>query len=63
MNGHEMRTTPPGPAHSAPRRSAGARRRAWVWAAVGAVLLGTVFLLYAEPDFVVMMADQMWACF
>ncbi|GKT23355.1 hypothetical protein [Acidovorax sp. SUPP3334] len=63
-----MRTTPHGPAHSVPRRPASTRRTGWawrtgVWAAVGAVLLGTVFLLYAEPDFMVMMADQMWACF
>ncbi|GKS90497.1 MULTISPECIES: hypothetical protein [unclassified Acidovorax] len=38
-------------------------RRAWAWGAAGAVLLAAVFLLYAEPDFVVMMADQLWACF
>ena len=27
------------------------------------VLLGAVFMLYARPDFVVQMANQVWACF
>ncbi|GKS75837.1 hypothetical protein AVME950_13095 [Acidovorax sp. SUPP950] len=50
----------PGPARTArPARA----HRAWAWGAAGAVLLAAVFLLYAEPDFVVMMADQLWACF
>lgn len=28
----------------------------------GAVLLG-VFLLYARPEFLVMLAEQLWSCF
>jgi len=30
--------------------------------AIGAVLLG-VFTMYAHPDFLVSMADQLWSCF
>ncbi len=46
----------------------GRRRRAGRWAtglawAAGAALLAVVFLLYTQPDFVVMMADQVWSCF
>jgi len=39
------------------------RLRRWAGWAAGAAALGLVFLLYAEPGFVVMMADQVWACF
>ncbi|WCM89720.1 hypothetical protein [Acidovorax sp. NCPPB 3576] len=52
----------PQPGHAGAVRTARVRR-AWAWGAVGAALLTAVFLLYAEPDFVVMMADQLWACF
>ncbi len=27
------------------------------------LLLGAVFMLYAQPDFMVQMANQLWACF
>jgi hypothetical protein len=37
------------------------RQLAWHAAALAA-LLG-VFALYAHPDFLVMLADQLWACF
>ena len=30
---------------------------------LGLVALAAVFALYARPDFVVLMADQVWACF
>ncbi len=37
--------------------------RLWLaWAAAGAVLLA-VFALYTRPDFIVTLADQLWACF
>ena len=37
-------------------------RRMVLWA--GAVaLLGAVFALYLQPDFVVTLANQIWACF
>ena len=36
--------------------------RAAVWSAVVAVGLG-VLMLYTRPDFLVMVADQIWACF
>ena len=26
-------------------------------------VLGAVFLLYSQPDFMVQMANQVWACF
>jgi hypothetical protein len=36
--------------------------RASVWAVALAMLLG-VFSLYVRPDFMVMLADMVWACF
>ena len=33
-----------------------------VWTTVTAALLG-VFALYARPEFLVTLADQLWACF
>ncbi|GEM_PF-546493 len=46
---------------SAPRRPAWKRRLAMAVAAAAA--LSAAFALYAEPGFVVMMADQVWSCF
>lgn len=37
-------------------------RKTWIWAGVLLVLV-LVSLLYLRPDFVVSMADQLWACF
>ncbi len=37
-------------------------RKAIAWIAAGAVLLA-VFALYTRPDFLVTLADQIWACF
>ena len=31
--------------------------------AVAALVLAGVFLLYIQPDFMVQMANQVWACF
>ena len=39
------------------------RWRTWVWGALAVLLAVAVFALYAQPDFMVMLADQMWACF
>lgn len=42
------------------------RPPAWRHWAVGALVLVAlllVFALYSDPDFMVMLADQMWACF
>ena len=36
--------------------------RASVWAGAVALLL-SVFSLYVRPDFMVMLADMVWACF
>lgn len=32
-------------------------------AALAAALLAGVFLMYTRPDFMVQMANQVWACF
>ncbi|MFM6991126.1 MAG: hypothetical protein ACKOWD_07475 [Rhodoferax sp.] len=37
-------------------------RRLIVWSATMVVLLG-VFYLYTQPDFLVQLANQVWACF
>jgi hypothetical protein len=37
-------------------------RHGLAWAAVLALLLA-VFTLYTRPDFLVTLADQVWACF
>jgi hypothetical protein len=37
-------------------------KRALTWTAITAVLLG-VFAMYARPEFLVTLADQLWACF
>ena len=37
-------------------------QRAVLWALV-AVVLAAVFMLYTQPDFMVRMADHVWACF
>lgn len=37
--------------------------RRWAAAALALVVLLLVFALYGNPDFMVMLADQMWACF
>ena len=44
-----------------PRRTS----RGWRWLAwaVSVVLCLAVFGLYTVPDFMVMVADQVWACF
>nr|WP_186827500.1 hypothetical protein [Comamonas testosteroni] len=37
-------------------------QRTLIWAAILAVLLA-VFALYLQPEFMVTLADQVWACF
>ena len=37
--------------------------RRWAVGALVLVVLLLVFALYGNPDFMVMLADQMWACF
>ncbi|MEG3000331.1 MAG: hypothetical protein RR855_07250 [Comamonas sp.] len=51
-------------AHTAPSspRLLQGWRRALVWAVVAAVL-AAVFALYLQPDFMVTLANQVWACF
>ena len=50
--------SPPAPAAS----SAALWRRGLLWLEVLLILLA-VFALYTQPDFMVMLADQVWACF
>ena len=42
--------------------NARARQLLLRWTGLGALLL-SVFWLYTRPDFLVMLADQVWACF
>jgi hypothetical protein len=37
----------------------------WRWAgySLAALLLGLVFALYVQPDMMVTLAEQLWACF
>ena len=48
-------------ATSPPQRPPAWRR--WATGALALVVLLLVFALYGKPDFLVMLADQMWACF
>jgi hypothetical protein len=38
------------------------RSRLILWSVAAAALLG-VFYLYTQPDFLVQLANQVWACF
>lgn len=38
------------------------RKNLWLLAVALVVLVG-VFLMYTQPDFIVQMANQVWACF
>ena len=44
------------------RDSAALGRRMVAWG-IAAVALTGVFLLYAQPDFLVMLGNQIWTCF
>lgn len=44
------------------RDSAALGRRMAAWG-IAAVALAAVFLLYAQPDFLVMLGNQIWTCF
>jgi len=51
---------------AAPHRPQHPPRRPWRRWAAGAlalVVLLAVFLLYSQPGFMLMLADQVWACF
>lgn len=58
-----MRASPSMPSSDAPQALRARRWRAWLgWAAATLVCLA-VFGMYTVPDFMVMLADQMWNCF
>ena len=54
-------TLPPSTAPASSQRPPAWRR--WAAAALVLLVLLLVFALYGNPDFMVMLADQMWACF
>lgn len=54
-------TTPPAASLASPQRPPAWRH--WAGAALVLLVLLLVFALYGNPDFMVMMADQMWSCF
>ena len=37
--------------------------RRWLATALALLALLAVFLLYSQPEFMLMLADQVWACF
>ncbi|MBL7089055.1 hypothetical protein [Acidovorax sp.] len=49
--------------HTTPPRKPAPRALRWLGGAVAVLLCLVVFGLYTVPEFMVMLADQMWACF
>ncbi|WP_422849155.1 hypothetical protein ACOYR4_07840 [Acidovorax sp. M14] len=49
--------------HPTPPRKPTPRALRWLGGAVAVLLCLVVFGLYTVPEFMVMLADQMWACF
>lgn len=49
--------------HTTPPRKTAPRALRWLGGAVAVLLCLVVFGLYTVPEFMVMLADQMWACF
>ena len=49
--------------HTTPPRKPTPRALRWLGGAVAVLLCLAVFGLYTAPDFMVMLADQVWACF
>ena len=47
---------------TSPHRPIKPWQRALLWALVAAVL-AAVFMLYTQPEFMVRLADHVWACF
>ena len=41
----------------------GTRLRTWLAAAAASTALAGVFAWYLQPDFMLTLADQLWACF
>ncbi|MDY0106441.1 MAG: hypothetical protein RBS27_07210 [Giesbergeria sp.] len=37
--------------------------RRWLATSLALLVLMAVFLLYSQPEFMLMLADQVWACF
>ena len=63
---HPVDTTTSTPAHAPAHTPATTGLRPWqraaLWIAL-ATLLALVFLMYLQPEFMVSMADHLWACF
>ena len=49
--------------HITPPRKPTPRALRWLGGAVAVLLCLVVFGFYTVPEFMVMLADQMWACF
>ncbi|MCT6718461.1 MULTISPECIES: hypothetical protein [unclassified Acidovorax] len=49
--------------HTTPPRKPAPRALRWLGGAVAVLLCLVVFGLYTVPEFMVLLADQMWACF
>ena len=49
--------------HTTPPRKPAPRALRWLGGAVAVLLCLVMFGLYTVPEFMVMLADQMWACF
>lgn len=62
MTATPTRSTPPAAGRVA-RSPLLARCARWGGWAAGLLLLAAAFMLYTDPQFMVMMADQVWACF
>lgn len=61
MTPHATTTNATSPADAPPARPRRAVR--WLAGAVAVLACLMVFGMYTAPDFMVMLADQMWACF
>ncbi len=48
---------------SPPPTGAHTRRTAWLAVVLAAAVLGGVFVLYRQPEFLRVLGDMIWACF
>lgn len=58
-----MRTQAVNAAPSALPKSARPRRTTYLAVALAVAVLGSVFVLYRQPEFLRMLGDMIWACF
>lgn len=58
MSTHAVNAAP-----TAAPKSARRRRTTWMAVVLAAAMLGGVFVLYRQPEFLRMLGDMIWACF